>query len=305
MDTSSTNKAGTNSGDMQLPFVQKPEIQEGQPIGADKPSPLQQAVLEYLEKVVPEAEKWQRVKELDKLFERTIKEIAKSNDTLKDAQGSIQFLKDKIEDFQVVDALGDINMQALRLIVNLLEKKVIQIKDLPKQELRIELYGFLQEYLDICKRALSSTEQSSEPVREQIFSNLCAALNIPAYPLERLDQLYNDFKDPEKRDGIDMTVEMNRDIQDEIDKQPGIEVFIDQQNTFWDTKRIQYFRKPQEEKEVVGREWDFWRTMTDKKFLIRQSKMQALKKLIDGEISFEDMRKESDKLSEIRSWKMN
>lgn len=290
MDTSSANKGGSQKPEIQQPVGNMPDT-KSQGTGV---TPLEQAVLEYLERPVPEADKWKHVRELEDEFLKTIKAIPDAESPL----NSIQNLKNSIESSFYIAALGDINMKAVRYIVKILEEEVSgRNKD--------RLKDFLEEYSEICKKAFKSGDASSEPVREQVFLNICSALNIPGYPLERLDKLYNEFKDPEKRMGMDMTVEMNRDIQDEVERRPENKVFIEQQNTFWDTKRIQYVRKTPEEREVVGREWDYWKTMTEKKFLLRQSRMHSLKKLTDEEISFEDMKKENDKLSEIRSWKMN
>jgi hypothetical protein len=310
MDTNATNgNGGTKYNGIQFLSNNESVQSRAEERRDDKPTHLEKVVQDYVSdtegRFIPEKEKWASVKELYNLFSRAVEEMLKSDNPLHTAEIKVKHLENDIEKSKNVDALGDINMQGLRYIVSILEKKAGDLKKLPAHERNEKFKVFLAEYSEICKTALESEDYTSEPVREQIFRNLCNALSIPAYPLEKLDKLYDDFKNPEKRKGRDMAEEMNRDIQDEIDNQPGITINIEQQNTFWDTKRIQFFRKSEDEKEVVGREWDFWKTMTEKRFLLRYSKIRSLKNLIDGKMSLDDMKKEMAKLSEIRSWKMD
>lgn len=308
MNPGTANNGDDKQKDIRAPFVEQPEIPKRPKESV--PSPLEKAVVDYIsqlpdlpEKLVPEADKWKNVRELYKFFSSALDEAVKSENPFAAAKKLSGDLMKAIESQSLTESLGDINVHGLKYLVSVLEQRADKMENVPEAEKQFK--EFLEEYAKMCKTALDSEEKSSEPVREQVFLNICNALQIPAYPLERLDALYNDFKDPEKRKGIDMAAEMNRDVQDEIEHQPGIKVFMEQQNTYWDSKRIQYFSKSPDEKEVVGREWDFWKTMTEKKFLLRQSRMQGLKKLTDGEMSFNDMKKEHDKYAEIRSWKMN
>lgn len=277
------------------------------------------------ERLVPEKLKWECVKQLETLFYKAIHNYLNKKDILNSINAIAKTLQTTIEDSKFVNALGDINMEAIRYIVKILELKAEQVKSLSELEKRIELREFLRDYMELCSVAFDSKEKSSEPVREQIFQNICNSLNIPDYPLKRLDKLYDDFKDPEKRKGtegrrgIDIRQEMQIDLDRELKKQPGILESVKAQFVFWDTMKSYYSKhhKSERQKEVVGREWNYWYTKisgedsekfkisSPEKFLIRQSRIQSLKKLIDGEMSLEDMKKESEKLVEMRSWKTN
>ena len=241
---------------------------------------------------VPENEKL-------KLLESMAWDLIRLKDTLeKDvdpfaAETFIKGFQHSLDSRKYQEAFGPEIMAGIVYLFNNLEKAVTKYSKAYSDEAAKKEYTKTKdEFFNAMSYVTNNEEISSEPVREQILHRVFETMHIPPYPLGDINVLYEaqgTSQAMEDQFNFRMSDEME-DLQRQIDFQRGRVKELKETHKF-DNDEV---------REAIGRESDFWMTMTPRRLFKRRLQMRGMDNLITGKVSQQQMDQLYSRWKEIK-----